>query len=188
MAQKVEFDHGLNIADLSSEGRDYELVASQAVFDEVKERFDIVDISVFEALIRIQDKGKHNGVWVTGHIKASLTQKCIVSLDDVAEEIDEEFELMLVDEATVERFDNDEAYLDPEIPDYDLLEGDSLVPGEIAIQTLSIMMNPYPRKDGAEIDLGTASDVSLNEEELKRPNPFAVLGDMAEKADDKKKS
>ncbi|UTW54113.1 DUF177 domain-containing protein [Kordiimonas sp. SCSIO 12610] len=185
MAQSIDFSHSLNVSELSSDGRDYKLVADQVVFDEVKERFDIVDITMFEALITIQDQGKHNGVWVTGHIKAALTQKCIVSLEDVHEDIDEAFELLLVNEATVERFDNDEAYLDPEIPDYDLLEGDTLSPGEVAIQTLSILMNPYPRKDGAEIDLGNASGISLNEEEIKRPNPFAVLGELG---DDNKKS
>ena len=180
MAQKFDFTQSLNLTDLSSEGRDYELSASKDVLGEIAERFDIAEVSKLDALIRIQDKGKQNGVWVTGHIKSSLIQRCIVSLENVAEDIDEEFELMLVDEATVERFDNDEAYLDPEIPDYDLLESDSVSPGEIAIQTLSIMMNPYPRKDGAEIDLGNASDVSVNEEELKRPNPFAVLEGLSE--------
>lgn len=185
MAQTIEFTHSLNVQDLSADGRDYSLVGGQDIFEEIKKRFDIVEISEFQALVRIQDKGKHNGVWVTGHIKASLIQRCIVSLEDVEETINEEFELMLVDEATVERFDNDEAYLDPEIPDYDLLEGDTLSPGEIAIQTLSIMMNPYPRKDGVEIDLGTATDVSINKEEIKRPNPFSVLSELS---DNNKKS
>ena len=100
----------------------------------------------------------------------------MATLDPVPDHIDERFDLLLVDEETAETWDEQELYLDAEHRDYDALVGDHVPLGEIVAQTLSILMDDYPRAEGAQV---TAQDgVSVNEPE--RENPFEVLKTLKE--------
>jgi uncharacterized metal-binding protein YceD (DUF177 family) len=182
MAIKAIIDTEIQVTDISKDAKTYRYEASPADLSAIVERFNIVSLEKLIADLSISRKNNYHGVWIEGRIQASLTQQCVATLGDVPETIDEEFELLLADEATVNRFDEDQAYLDENVPDYDLLDDEKVIPAEVAIQTLSIMMNPYPRKDGAAVEIDDVKGVTANEPELKKPNPFTVLEGLKDKS------
>lgn len=175
MTDKHSLDCSIKIADLEREPKHFKLVATEAQCKDLAERFDLVAIESLSGDMSVWDEGADSGVHVKGSISAKLTQRCIASLKPVEETLETDFELMLVDPAMADRMDDEGVYLDPDAPDYDALEGDIVPLGEVLAQTLSISMNPYPRAEGAELEAKKLSGVSVNEPELEKPNPFAVL-------------
>lgn len=175
-------DITLPVDDIQAEPRRYRLEASEAERAELVTRFKIVGLDALSAEVQVRADAKADAIRITGHLDAVLTQRCVVTLEDVAETVSEPFELILVSPETADRFDEDELYLDPEAPDYDAFEGDTLPLGEIVAQTLSVLMNPYPKKDGAEVAVPKGAQVSVNEEPGKKPNPFAVLSKLRDKS------
>jgi len=181
---KKTFDFSLNLAvdDVQAEERTYKLIASQAELSVLADRFNLVKLIEFSAYVSVSYEPKTKAIWIRGDVSADLIQQCVVTLGEVPEKIAESFELMLVSPEEAERFDEDELYLDPETPDYDAFEGDFLPLGEIVAQTLSVLMDPYPKQTGAEIELQPRQGISVNEEVEEKPNPFAVLSKLRDKS------
>lgn len=182
MAKKNDLSMSVVVDDLQTEARRYSLVASASDRAELIQRFKILALDLLEADVDVRVTAKPDTIWISGTIKASLTQQCIVTLGEVPETIDEHFELMLVSPEIAEQYDEDELYADPDAADYDAFEGEVLPLGEIVAQTLSVMMDPYPRRPGAEIKPVASKDVSINEEVQKKPNPFSVLSKLQDKS------
>jgi len=175
MTEQHSLNFTIKIADLERQAKQFRLIATEEQCKELAERFDLIAIEALSGEMSVWDEGADSGVHIKGSISAKLTQRCIASLKPVEEAFETDFELMLVDPAMADRMDDEGVYLDPEAPDYDALEGDVVPLGEVLAQTLSISMNPYPRAEGAELEAKKLSGVSVNEPELEKPNPFAVL-------------
>ncbi|WP_417449020.1 YceD family protein [Kordiimonas sp.] len=175
MSKDISLTFSLAVSEVDREGRRYRLRASEEECKALAGRFDLVDFSRLEADVEVKDKGAEAGIEIAGTLEAVLTQRCIVTLDPVAESIKTDFTLMLVEPEMADRMDEEEVYLDPDAPEYDALEGDNIPLGEIIAQTVSINMDPYPRVEGAELSVDNKKDISVNAPEMKRPNPFAAL-------------
>jgi hypothetical protein len=91
---------------------------------------------------------------LTGRIDAHLTQLCIVTLEPVAEHVDEEVTLECWPQEQIEADDSGKA----DAPGFGDLPDDPPVPiidgkvdlGALAAEILASAINPYPRKDEAE--------------------------------------
>lgn len=175
MTDNLTLKATVNVSELEKEPKSFSLRGTEAELADVAERFDLIAVEALSGTLSVSDKGAGQGILVTGALAAKFTQKCIATLEPVHEELETEFELLLVDPEMADRMDDEGVYLDADAPDYDALEGDDIPLGEILAQTLSISMNPYPRADGAELNAGSSAAVTVNEPELERPNPFAVL-------------
>lgn len=95
-----------------------------------------------------------------GQLRASVTQTCIVSLDDFPAEVAEDFVVHFVPAGT-----------ENEDPDLDAIDeicyaGDVIDIGEAAAEQLALGLDPYPRKPGAALE---------PEPGLSPENPFARL-------------
>ena len=172
----------LKASELEQDPLAFTIKALDSEREELVERFGLVSLDSLEAEGSVRNKGLGEGVLVKGHLKAKLAQHCIVSLGEVVEELDTSFELLLVDPEMADRMDEDESYLDPDAPEYDALEGDDIAVGEIVAQTLSISMNPYPKISGADVNMPQNANISMNEPELEKPNPFAALSKLKDKS------
>lgn len=175
MQDKMTLKASVSTADLDKEGRAFHLKGTDAELSDLANRFDLIALETLSGTVELSDKGAGQGILVKGTLSAKFTQKCIATLKPVDEALDTSFELLLVDPEMADRIDDEGVYLDADAPDYDALEGDEIPIGEILAQTLSISMNPYPRAEGAELEAGNSQGVTVNEAELERPNPFAVL-------------
>ena len=99
-----------------------------------------------------------------GHLTARVQRECVVSLDLFVEEIDETFRVVFVPEGK-ETDDDDPESVD-EIP-----YADSAIDlGEAAVEQLALVLDPYPRKPGAELPADLAGEAS---------GPFAALAKFA---------
>ncbi|SDD61087.1 YceD family protein [Kordiimonas lacus] len=175
MTDQLSLDFTVKITELERTPKEFKLVATEAQCKDLAERFDLVAVAELSGTLSVWDAGADSGIHIKGSIAAKLTQRCIASLKPVEESFETDFELMLVNPEMADRMDDEGVYLDPEAPDYDALEGDVVPLGEVLAQTLSISMNPYPRAEGVELETKKMTGVSINEPELERPNPFAVL-------------
>lgn len=175
MSNKISLGFVLPVDEVDRAGRHYTFEASAAERATLIERFDLIDITSFRADFEVKDRGEAQGIFISGSLKAALTQRCVVTLEPVGEEVETDFTLMLVDSEMADRMDEEEVYLDPDAPEYDALEGKEIPLGEIIAQTLSINMDPYPRAEDVELSVDKKAGISVNEPEEKRPNPFAVL-------------
>ncbi len=182
MSEQHTLDCTVKVNELERTPKEFKLVATEAQCKDLAERFDLVSVEFLSGVLSVWDEGADSGVHIKGTISAKLTQRCIASLQPVPESFETGFDLMLVDPEMADRMDDEGVYLDPDAPDYDALEGDAVPLGEVLAQTLSISMNPYPRAEGAELDTKKVSGVSLNEPELERPNPFAVLAKSSDES------
>ncbi len=182
MSEKHTLSVTLQSDEIQVEGRDYRIEATADQLSVLVERFDILGMSKLLAKVNVVADRQNKGFRIAGSIEADLVQKCIVTLREAPEQIRESFELLLVSPEQAEAFDEEELYADPSAPDYDAFEGNELPLGEIVAQTVSVMMEPYPRAEGATIEGVKGTGVSVNEELEKKPNPFAVLSQLRDKS------
>lgn len=182
MSKVFDFSFTLAVEDIQAEPKVYSLKALNRQLVDITERFKLVALSSFCAEVSVNSDAKAKAIWIRGVITADLIQQCVVTLGDVPEQIEENFELMLVSPEMAEKLDENEVYLDAEAPDYDAFEGSVLPIGEIVAQTLSVLMDPYPKQQGAEIKVPNGQGVSVNENLEEKPNPFSVLSKLRDKS------
>ncbi|MEO3387625.1 DUF177 domain-containing protein [Mesorhizobium sp. CAU 1741] len=106
---------------------------------------------------------KKGGVRVTGRVRADIVQSCIVTLEPVAERIDEDVAALFLPEGSplaVPRTGADgEIVLEPEGEDGpELFTGDTIDVGQLAEEFFALGINPYPRKAGVQLDVAVADE------------------------------
>ncbi len=80
-----------------------------------------------------------------GELVASLTQQCVISLDDFDSTVRDQFTVHFVPAGTE---DEDP---EPDAPDQIPFEGSMVDLGEAAVEQLALALDPYPRRPGAEM-------------------------------------
>ncbi len=126
----------------------HKLKANEAELLAIAKRLKLPELTKLEAEVSIK-RGRGDTILVTGELFASLSQTCVVTLEPFPVEVNE-----LID-AT---------YTDGEPPPLNevltLAEDDPDAPepvingkidlGELVVQSLSLGLDPYPRKPGVE--------------------------------------
>ncbi|MGF1456206.1 MAG: DUF177 domain-containing protein [Alphaproteobacteria bacterium] len=129
-----------------------------------------VDAAMADLAVVLSRNGR---VVLSGTLKATVTQSCIVTLDPVTTEIDTAIDVLVLPPGDPGPA---EADLDMDGPDIDGHDGHSVDLGEILTQTLSLRLPDYPRVPGAAVPEGGSEPP----EEEERVNPFAVLARLKE--------
>jgi len=137
--------------------------------------WQVVSLETLSADLKIR-RWKKDGVKVMGHIRGDVTQACVVTLEPVAYEIDEEIDQIYVPEgsalARIPANDQGEMIIDPDGPDLpETFGGDAIDIGAIVAEFAAMGLEPYPRKPGVEF----ASHIENPEGADAKPSPFAVL-------------
>ena len=132
-----------------------------AVRSRIAEALDLASLDAFVAEMTVTPSP---GGWkLTGRVKASLAQTCGVTLEPLPVEIDAPFTVSLA-EQTEE--DSDEIVITLEDESPDPVEGGQVDLGQYAVEQLALMLDPFPRKPGAEF---------VQPPEPAEISPFAVL-------------
>jgi len=112
--------------------------------------------------------------------EAEVVQTCIITLDPVPAQVEDEFEALFAPESLIEEpgeeIDFDPTLSDAEIPEP--MQNNRIDIGELTAQHLSLALNPYPQVDGAVFegfDDGPLDEEEVVPEEPEKPNPFAAL-------------
>lgn len=165
--------HRIRVATIPKAGVPVTIVADDAVRAALAEAHDLPAVDAFEATL-LAETWQHDGVRLTGRVQARITQQCVVTLEPVEAVIDEPVDLVMVPEVPDDRFHatiGHEVVVDVDAPDEpDTFSGDSIDAGAIAEEFFALAIDPYPRKDGAQIE--PATDAATDD---KPPSPFADL-------------
>lgn len=118
-------------------------------------RFGILGIGRLAAELKVQRVRAGRAVRVEGRIRASLSQACVVSLQPVAQTMDESFSVVFVPPEDLKPLPVDEAgdvdldAIDPEEELEEPLPEGPLDLGELVAQEFAVALDPYPRAPGA---------------------------------------
>ncbi|MGL3109020.1 YceD family protein [Bradyrhizobium sp. BR 1432] len=113
-------------------------------------------------------------VQVTGLVRGRIGQTCVVTLDPIESEIEEEVDLMFAPEAEARRLADliEEGQDDQEPPDVadppEAVVNGIIDLGRLATDALFLAIDPYPRKEGAVFE----AEVTAPDPE---DHPFAAL-------------
>ncbi len=176
-----ELSRIVRVGEVTSKGRVLKIDARPDECQALATRFDLPSITLLQAKLSIKDGGRAQGIIIEGHIDAELQQSCALSSMPVDELVDDDFRLRLVGSEELALADSEEYYLDPDADDLELLDGDNFDAGEIVAQSLSLMLTPYPRAEGVSLEAVESAKISVNQEPLKRANPFEILSSLKDK-------
>jgi uncharacterized metal-binding protein YceD (DUF177 family) len=109
-----------------------------------------------------------DGVHVVGRVRATVCQSCIVTLEPVVNEIDEEVDVDFAPEPKAVARPKSEEEAPSSIEGPEPLVGDSIDVGALATEYLILGVDPYPRKPGIAFDAPKAEDAAEG-------SPFAAL-------------
>lgn len=145
----------------------YTIKASAEECQKLAERFDFVSLNAFELAYTVTHLGgKSIDYNVVGAMKASLVQRCSVTLKEIPEEIDDTFSFRVVHPKQQEEFELELS----EFEDFEFSSDGIVDLGEIGAQYLSLSVDPYPRFDEADVPVLET-----------KKNPFAVLEQLKDK-------
>ncbi|MBR0953058.1 YceD family protein [Bradyrhizobium canariense] len=169
------------VAQIPDTGLHRKLEASAAERQAMAETAGLREVFSVQAAFDVVPKSGGR-IQVTGHVHARIGQTCVVTLDPMESEIEEEVDLIFAPEAEVrrladlveERQDDQEQVVDPP----EAIVNGIIDLGRLATDVLFLAVDPYPRKPGVVFEAEVAA---LDPED----HPFAVLKALQDKKKDK---
>lgn len=144
-APPTEFSFVVRPADVGPEPAVYALEATEAERATLATRFDLVALDALTADLRLEWLSGHHFLRLSGRIRAQVTQRCVVTLQPVPNTIDEPFEILFSPGSG----STDDTLVN--LDDVEPLTGEQIDIAEIAAEELALMLDPYPRADGASL-------------------------------------
>jgi uncharacterized metal-binding protein YceD (DUF177 family) len=146
-----EFSRPVPVDQISERGRSLDIAANAVERAALARRFGLVDLGRLEATGRLTRSGVFYRLQLDW--TADVVQTCVVTLEPVANHLDEHLD---------ERYglsDQDaELDLDPEADAPEPIESGVIDVGEALAQALSLALAPYPRKPGATLEVPGAGE------------------------------
>lgn len=175
----------VTVAHISDTGLHRELETSAAERQAMADLAGVRDILLAQATFDVVPKSGGR-VQVTGHVRARVGQTCVVTLEPIESEIDEEVDLIFAPEAEVRRLadlieegQDDQEPAEVADPPEAIVNG-IIDLGRIATDALFLAIDPYPRKPGVVFE---AEVTALDPED----HPFAALKALQDNKLGKKK-
>ena len=167
------------VAHIPDTGLHRELEASAAERQAVAEVAGLRDVLSIQASFDVVPKSGGR-VHVTGDVRARVGQTCVVTLEPIESEIDEEIDLIFAPEAEVRRLADliEEGQDDAEPPEVadppEAIVNGIIDLGRLATDALFLAIDPYPRKPGAVFEAEVIAPDPAD-------NPFAALKALQDK-------
>jgi uncharacterized metal-binding protein YceD (DUF177 family) len=154
-----EFHRPLSLDRIGPQGLDMTVEATAAECSALAERMNIPAVLALSCEFHLIREGRDR-VLARGALRASVTQTCVISLEEFDAPVQEVFQVRFVPSG--EESDDDDPESDDEIP----FEGNAIDLGEAAAEQLGLALDPYPRMPGVEMP-----EVESEPED----HPFAAL-------------
>src|SRR5215470_12122751 len=154
-------------------GRSFALVADERTRGAVAKLAGLRSLPRFEAQFEVTPRGR-DGLHVAGTISATVGQDCVVTLEPIENEIEEQVDLVFVPPAAPTILDEEGKRV--EVTPVDAPEpliGSSVDLGAIASEFLMLAIDPYPRKAGVAFEPPA--------KEADTGGPFAALAALKKK-------
>jgi len=168
------------VEDIAATGQHFDLVADATVRAAVARVAGLRDLLRFEAKFDVTRHGV-GGLHVAGLVSATVGQNCVVTLEPLANEVEEAVSLVFVPQPAPARQEggdktSEKATCDVKWNDPEPLIGGVVDLGALATEFLILGLNPYPRK----------SDAVFVPPPDRKPqgSPFAALARLTKAQDD----
>ena len=189
---KVELSHVVRLDRLGPRPQTIKLTPSEEIRAALASRFGLLEMSSFEADLRVRRRADTGWIEVTGTIRSDLIQECVVTLEPIPAHVEAEVAEMFVEEGVEEGGEmgprgREAVDLDPIADDPEPLVDGVLDVGEIAAQALSLALDPYPRAPSlaGEVDDDASPVVSetleRDEDQDEKVSPFARLAELKQR-------
>ncbi len=162
-----EFSRIINVSRIPPKGMEEHIEAKPAEREALVARFGLVDLPKLVARIVLMP-GDRQAVQALGEIEAEIVQKCVVTLEPIANRLKLNVEVVFLPKE-VEKLPDDIS-LDDVDDEFEYYSGGKIDIGELVAQHLGVNIDPYPRKAEAELkqtEFGQKPEKS---------RPFARLG------------
>jgi uncharacterized metal-binding protein YceD (DUF177 family) len=146
-------------------GRHIDLVADEPTRAAVATLAGLSALPRLSARFDVVRRGR-DGLRVTGHVSAAVGQSCVVTLEPIENQVEEDVDLVFTPDAAVDDGEVEVAIADEDAPEP--LVGGVVDLGTLATEFLMLGIDPYPRKEGATLDAPSGQDDD-------RGHPFAAL-------------
>ncbi|MGJ0392949.1 MAG: YceD family protein [Methylocystis sp.] len=174
--EKPPLSRPLSISEVSPEGLDVQIVASESERAALAEMNALPAVHSLEATLRAR-RWRGDGLEVTGELRALVRQACVVTLDEFDSEVVESIELRFAPPKDAPRPRSRRHAPEPEIIEQNALDEDPPDPlvggvadlGAVISEFLTLALDPYPRRPGAEFV------EPAPEEEAGVVSPFSTL-------------
>lgn len=180
---KSEFACRISLATVSEAGLEKRLAASEPARAALVRRLGVIDLPRFSATFRLAPRRGGRAYLLDAHLSAEVVQSCVVSLEPVAEEIEEDLRILFDRDMTPDpemMGPPQEGLFEGEVTDFEPLDGGEIDIGEILCQFLALALDPYPRRPGLEANLPRESAGEEERPQASRKNPFSSLSNMLE--------
>ena len=139
------------VAQIPETGLHREIEADQAVRDAMADVGGLREVLLAQASFDVtpQSGGRFH---VAGHVRARIGQTCVVTLEEIENDMDEAVDLVFAPPEQIPQMAAliDEAEEDEEVPDPpEPIENGTIDLGRVATDALLLAVDPYPRKPGA---------------------------------------
>ena len=162
------------VEDIDETGRQFTLVADADTRASVAHAAGLRALPRLQADFAVTRQGA-GGLHVVGRVSATVGQNCVVTLEPIDNEVEEEVDLVFMPRSASEPSDGDDKNGE-DVPDVKWDDPEPLIGGQIdlgalATEFLILGLDPYPRKPGAVFE-------SPSERE-RDGGPFAALAGWA---------
>ncbi len=170
-------DYSINIDKIGNKPKYIYIEASKTDACDLANLFGVIELGDIKANVDI--KRNKNTLTVKGSISCYVIQECVISLEPVKNNIEENFEV---------HFDlNEKIYTDDNILSPNIIEqlkGDKLNIGKIITEQISLAIPDFPKKENAKFTSYIEAPEAVEKIESKTHKPFAkLLGEFS--SDDK---
>ena len=170
-----EFSRIVELDRISHSGMVREIAADEAERRALARRFAILAIESLVARVALH-RTRRGDVAVSARISARVLQECVVTLEPVCGEIEEEVALSLrpVDEDAFRQ----KTVVIPADEDFEPFFGDRIDIGELVAVELALSLDPFPRAPDADAALGPGGVREDSPEPSE--SPFRALEERSE--------
>ena len=161
------------IHDVPETGRNFALVPDERTREAVAKLVGLRSLPRLEAQFEVTPRGR-DGLHVAGTISATVGQDCVVTLEPIESEIEEQVDLVFAPPAppTVVEEEGERVEVTP-VDAPEPLIGGGIDLGAIVSEFLMLAIDPYPRKAGAAFESPAR--------EADTGGPFAALAALKRK-------
>ncbi len=143
------------VSRLSQKGTPVSIEANLAQREELAAEHDLISVERLEAQLLVAPWNR-NGVRVSGHFHADITQQCVVTLEPLHASLEDAVEgVFLPADSKLGRLGfagEGEILIDVDGPDSpETFTGDTIDVGALVEEFFGLAIDPYPRKPGAAL-------------------------------------
>lgn len=179
MTENLEFPRPFDISRMAPEGASETINATVEECQAIAARFGVEAVQSVSATIDIRP-WKRGGFRARGQATANVTQTCVVTLDPFDSVVRAQLDQIFIARTSRLAADDIEVVVSHDEDDIGYIDDGEIELGELAVEALCLELDPYPRREGAELPV--SSTEALTDEP--KANPFAVLKQLKLKDSD----